>query len=127
MKIPGPDHPITVTESPDRVVVRVGSLTIADTTAALALDEAGCSRVHYLPRDAVDPARIRRTDRVTHCPYKGDASYYSIVTDDGVVENAIWSYEAPYPAVAAIAGRLAFYRDRVTGIDVTPAPGTGAA
>jgi uncharacterized protein (DUF427 family) len=122
MKIPGPDHPITIEPTTRRIRVSAGSTVIADTTHALTLREATYPPVYYIPRSDADRTKLLRTDRVTHCPYKGDASYFSIRTASGAtIDNAIWSYETPYPAMAEIAGHLAFYPDKVT-IEELPAP-----
>ncbi len=117
---PGPDHPITVTPSPARVVVRVGGTVVADTSAALELREAGYPPVYYIPRDAVDPAVLERTEHETYCPYKGDSAYYSLHVGDVDAENVVWTYEAPYAAVAAIKDHLAFY-PTVAEVEVRPA------
>ena len=114
MKIPGPDHPITTTPTSGRVVVKAGGKTVADTRAALTLKEASYPPVQYIPRADADMSLLTRTDHTTHCPYKGDASYYSLPG----AENAVWTYETPYPAVAEIAGHLAFYPNRVDSIEV---------
>jgi uncharacterized protein (DUF427 family) len=121
MKTPGPDHPITVAKTPGRVVVRVGGQVVADSRNALTLKEASYPPVQYIPRADVDMALLSRTDHATHCPYKGDASYFSIPAGGARAINAVWSYERPFPAVAAIAGHLAFYPDRVEAIEVTAA------
>lgn len=113
-RVPGPDHPITVEPEPRRVVVRVGDRVVADSTSALTLREAGYPPVRYVPRADVDTSVLRRTDSTTYCPYKGEAGYYSVVTGDGAVADAAWTYESPYAAVAPIAGHLAFYPDRVS-------------
>lgn len=107
--VPDASHPITVTPTAGRVVVTLGERTIADTTAALTLDEAGYSPVQYVPIADVDPDVLKRSDHATYCPYKGDASYYSLVADGQTVDNAVWTYEAPYDAVAEVAGHVAFY------------------
>lgn len=120
MKTPGPDHPITITPNPKRVRVSVAGTVIAETDRALILKEARYPVVQYIPREDADPARLVRSDRSTHCPYKGDASYFGIKTDSGVIENAIWSYEQPFPAMADIGNYLAFYPDKVT-IEELPA------
>ena len=112
-KIPGQDHPITIEPAGQRITVRVGERVVADTTAALTLREAGYRPVHYIPIDDVDQTMLRSSSTSTYCPYKGDASYYSIEGPDGVVQDAIWTYEHPYEAVETIAGHLAFYADRV--------------
>jgi uncharacterized protein (DUF427 family) len=116
MKIPGPDHPITIEPNPRRVRVTFNGRVVADTRRALTLREAGYAPVQYIPRADVDVALFKRTAHATYCPYKGDASYFSLKVDGRVSENAAWSYEAPYPAVAAIRGHLAFYPRRVEGI-----------
>jgi uncharacterized protein (DUF427 family) len=113
MKLPGPDHPITITSNPKRVRVSVGETVIADSTHALTLKEAKYPAVQYVPRDDARMELFKRTDRVTHCPYKGDANYFSIVADGKVLENSIWTYETPFPAMAEISGHLAFYPDKV--------------
>jgi uncharacterized protein (DUF427 family) len=112
MRIPGPDHPITVTPNPGRVVVRLGDRTVADTGNALTLREASYPAVHYIPRADIDMALLKRTDHASYCPYKGQASYFSVLADGAQLENAVWSYEAPYDAVAEIKDHLAFYPDR---------------
>jgi uncharacterized protein (DUF427 family) len=113
MKLPGPDHPITITPNPKRVRVSVDGLVIADSARALTLKEARYPAVQYLPREDAKLDLIARTDRVTHCPYKGDASYFSVVANGKTIENSIWTYETPFPAMAEIAGHLAFYPDKV--------------
>lgn len=117
MKLPGPDHPITIAPNPKRVRVTFNGAVVAETSRALTLREASYPPVQYIPREDVDMARLERTQHCTHCPYKGDASYYSIAAEGCRAENAIWSYEQPYPAVAQIAGYLAFYPDRVDRIE----------
>lgn len=112
-KIPGPDHPITIEPTGTRVVARVGSQIIADTTRALTLREANYPPVQYIPLDDVDQTLLAPSAAATYCPYKGDASYYSITAADGILADAVWSYREPYEAVADIAGRVAFYTDRV--------------
>jgi uncharacterized protein (DUF427 family) len=114
MKIPGPDHPITIAPNPKRVRVVVDGAVIANTTRALTLQESTYPAVQYIPRDDVDMALLTRTAHSTHCPYKGDASYFSIRTKEATIENAVWSYETPFPAMQAIAGHLAFYPNKVT-------------
>ncbi|MUM19200.1 DUF427 domain-containing protein [Mycobacterium sp. CBMA271] len=111
--VPGPDHPIDIGHSGARVVVTAGDITIADTTHALRLQEASYPAVHYLPPESVNWEILEQTDTHTYCPFKGEASYYSVRTPDGTIEDAVWTYEEPYPAVAQIARHLAFYPDRV--------------
>lgn len=114
VKIPGPDHPITVGKNPDRVVVRLGDQVIADTREALSLQEASYPAVQYIPRADVDFGLLERTDHATYCPYKGDASYYSILPAGADGVNAVWTYEQPYEAVADIREYVAFYPNKVS-------------
>ncbi|GAA1551546.1 DUF427 domain-containing protein [Kribbella lupini] len=113
VKIPGPDHPITVEKNPDRVVVKVAGQVLADTRGALSLQESTYPAVQYLPRGDVDLSLLERTDHTTYCPYKGDAAYYSIPALGEAGVNAVWTYEQPYDAVADIKDHVAFYTDRV--------------
>ncbi|NVN84594.1 MAG: DUF427 domain-containing protein [Rhodopseudomonas sp.] len=113
MKIPGPDHPIAIAANPNRVRISADGVVIAETARALTLKEASYPAVQYVPRDDANMALLARTSRVTHCPYKGDASYFSITASGNTIADAIWSYEKPFPAMAEIAGYLAFYPDKV--------------
>ncbi len=117
MKLPGPDHPITVERNPRRVRVTFGGKVVAETNRALRLKEAAYPAVQYIPREDADMSAFTRTDHSTHCPYKGDASYYSLKVDGKAAENAVWSYETPYPAVGQIKEHLAFYPNRVDKIE----------
>jgi uncharacterized protein (DUF427 family) len=121
VKIPDASHPITITPSAGRVVVTVAGQTIADTRAALNLQEASYPAVLYIPRADVDMTLLQRTDNATYCPYKGDCAYYSIPAGAERSVNAVWTYEAPFDAVAAIKDHLAFYPNRVDAIEVRPA------
>ena len=110
---PTTEHPITINPTGRRVVVRVNGEVVADTSDALELHESTYPAVQYVPFNDVVHDRLTRTDTSTYCPYKGEAAYYSVTTSAGdTVEDAIWFYEQPYPAVAAIAGHLAFYPDK---------------
>jgi uncharacterized protein (DUF427 family) len=122
IKIPGPDHPITIEPNPGRVLVSAAGRVIIDTRGALTLREAAYPPVQYLPRADVDMALLARSEHTTYCPYKGECTYFSIPLGGEPSVNAVWSYETPYAAVAAIKGYLAFYRDRVDGIAIDPAP-----
>ena len=113
VKLPGPDHPITIEPHPGKVTVRAGNDIIAQTSRALVLKEAAYPPVFYIPREDANMVLLERTDHATHCPYKGEASYFSLSTGDAG-KNGVWSYEAPYPEVASIKGYIAFYQDRVT-------------
>ncbi len=118
MKLPDADHPITVTPTRGRVLVKFGGRVVADSTRALTLQEASYPLVQYIPREDVQMRYFEPTTHKTHCPYKGDASYFSLKADGRSAENAAWSYVEPYPAMTQIAGHLAFYPDRVDSIEV---------
>ena len=121
MRMPGADHPITIAPNPKRVRVTLGGKVVADTTRALTLREASLPPVHYIPREDADMALLTRTEHVTHCPYKGNASYFTVSATGRTAENAVWSYEQPFPAMAEIAERLAFYPERMDRIEELPA------
>src|SRR6201987_499425 len=116
MKLPGHDHPISIADNPCRVVVTLGGKVIADTRNALTLREASYPAVQYIPRRDVDMAALVRSEHTTYCPYKGDASYYSIPAGGDRSLNAVWTYETPFEAMAQIKDYVAFYPDRVDGI-----------
>src|SRR6267143_1877645 len=116
IKVPGPDHPISIERNPARIVVSVAGRVIADTRNAITLREADHSPVQYIPRQDVDLSQLKRTDHATYCPYKGDCSYYSVPAGGRKSVNGVWTYENPYPAVAQIKGYVAFYPDRVDEI-----------
>lgn len=111
--IPDETHPITVEPSAGQVRVRAGDTVVADTAKSLTLQEASYPPVAYVPLSAIDPALLKPSDTETYCPYKGDASYYDLVTPEGVIKDAAWTYAEPYESVADIAGHLAFYPDKV--------------
>jgi uncharacterized protein (DUF427 family) len=111
---PSADHPITIASNPERVVVKVGDTVVADTRAALTLREANYPAVQYIPRKDVNMSLLARSEHASYCPFKGDANYFNLKPLAGDGADAVWTYEAPYPAVAAIAGHVAFYPDRVT-------------
>ena len=117
IKIPGPNHPITIERTRGRVVVTLGGQVIADTSDALTLREASYPPVQYIPRKDVNMAALTRSDTTTYCPYKGEAAYFSIPAGGERSADAIWTYEAPYDAVAGIKDHLAFYPDRVDAIE----------
>ena len=116
MRVPSPDHPISIEANSARVVVTVGGQVIADTRAALTLREASYPPVQYFPREDVNMAALTRSEHTTYCPYKGDASYFSIPAGGDGSFNAAWSYEAPFEAMAQIKAYVAFYPDRVDEI-----------
>ncbi|OBA83988.1 hypothetical protein A9W99_06230 [Mycobacterium sp. 1164966.3] len=113
IKVPSAGHPIIIEPTNGRVTVRVNGEVVADSISALVLREATLPAVQYIPLADVVQERLTRTDTSTYCPFKGEASYYSVTTSGGdTVDDVIWTYEQPYPAVAAIAGHVAFYPDK---------------
>lgn len=117
IKIPGPDHPITIERSPHRIVVTLGENVIADTTDALTLREASYPPILYIPRKDVAMDLLQRSETTSYCPYKGDASYFSLPSGGVRSIDAIWTYETPFEAVASIKEHVGFYADRVDGIE----------
>ncbi|NJM82698.1 MAG: DUF427 domain-containing protein [Tabrizicola sp.] len=105
---------ITITAAPSPVTIRAGGTLLGTSAAALELKEGSYPPVLYIPRADIDMSRLERSERSSTCPWKGKASYYAIVTPEGRLDNAVWSYEAPTPDMQAIAGHLAFYPDKVT-------------
>lgn len=116
--MPTPEGYITLTANPRRVRARFENHVIADTASALVLQEGDYPAVQYFPREDVDTAFLSKTEKTTHCPHKGDASYYSIFINGDLSENCAWSYEAPIAGMEAIAGRIAFYPDKVDVYEV---------
>ena len=115
---PGPDHPITITPNPAHIVVTVAGKVVADTRRALTLQESTYPAVQYIPIEDVERSLIEHTGTATYCPFKGDASYYSIPAGGAKSVDAIWVYEQPYDAVAEIKDHVAFYPDRVDAIEI---------
>ena len=110
---PSAKHPITIEPNPGHVTVRVNGEVVADTHAALTLQESTYPAVQYIPFADVNQSLLKPTDTETYCPFKGDASYYSVTTSAGeTVDDAIWTYEHPHQAVAAIEGHVAFYPEK---------------
>ena len=102
------DH-ITLTKAEGTWSVRAGGAVLGETTNALELREGDYAPVIYFPRGDIAMAFLDASNKTSHCPHKGDASYYSVVTKSRVLQDAVWSYEEPNEAVAAIKGYLAFY------------------
>jgi uncharacterized protein (DUF427 family) len=113
---PGPDHPIAVEPNPARVVVWIAGKVLADSENALTLREADYPPVQYIPLDDVDRSLLAETDHASYCPYKGEASYYSVPVGGERSVNAVWVYRDPYDAVAEIKDHVAFYPDRIDSI-----------
>ena len=109
---PSAAHPITVEPTGRHVTVSVNGEIVAQTDAALTLQESTYPAVQYVPLADVTASALRRSHTTTHCPYKGDAEYYDVIAAGRTVSDAIWAYEKPHPAVAAIAGHVAFYADK---------------
>ena len=118
MKLPGPDHPITVEPASETVTVVFNGKPIARSSSALKMQEAAYAPVYYIPLADVDRAALSKTAHRTYCPYKGDASYYTVTVGIESAENAVWAYEEPYDAVAAIGDHVAFYTDRMDSVSV---------
>ena len=118
MKKPGPDHPITVEPAAETVTIVFNGKTVARSSQALKMQEARYAPVYYIPLADVDRAVMAKTAHRTYCPYKGHASYYTVTVGIESAENAVWAYEEPFEAVAAIAGHVAFYADRVDSLTV---------
>jgi uncharacterized protein (DUF427 family) len=118
VKIPGSDHPITISRAEGRVRVTVAEKIVAESKRALRLEEKGYPPVYYLPRSDADMSLLVRTTHYTYCPYKGDCTYYSIPIGGAKSEYAVWTYEKPYEAMANIQEYLAFYPARVDAIEV---------
>lgn len=105
-----PSHPITVEKAPGPVTLSRGGTVLARTDSALILREAAYPPVYYLPKSAVDPAILSPAEKVTHCPYKGDAAHWKIALPGGVVADpGAWSYEEPIKGMSSIRGHLGFY------------------
>jgi uncharacterized protein (DUF427 family) len=125
MKLPGPDHPISIENNPSRVVVTLGGNVIADTRNALTLREASYPDVQYVPRQDVNMSALTRSQHTTFCPYKGEASYFGIPAGGDRSVNAVWTYETPFEAMAQIKEYVAFYPERVDEIKVIEAGASG--
>ena len=110
---PTVDHPITIEPTAARVVVKIAGHVVADTFAALTLDEGGYDAVQYIPIDDIDQSVLRPSQTASYCPYKGDAGYFSVeIADQERLADVAWFYEQPYASVAEIANHVAFYADR---------------
>ena len=121
MLTPGPDHPITLEPARRRWRAEFNNHVIADSNSALILREADYRPVVYFPRADVGMEYMGRTEHHTHCPYKGDASYFTLSMDGDILENGVWTYERPFEAMEAIAGRVAFYPEHVKLYEVDEA------
>lgn len=105
-------HDIEITSGTDQVVVRVKDTVVATSTRALVLTETGSPTRYYLPSADVKMELLRSSTTTSHCPFKGDAVYWSVDTGDGLAEDVVWSYPEPFPKVDQIAGTLAFWTEK---------------
>jgi uncharacterized protein (DUF427 family) len=116
-----PDHRITLETAPRRWRAEFAGHVIADSDQAVVLSETGFPPRIYFPREDVAMEYMSRTDAATHCPYKGDAAYYTLLMDGQFAENGVWTYEQPLEGMERIAGMLSFYPDRVNVYEVEDA------
>ena len=117
MSAPVHAHAITITKNPNRVTVMFNGTLIADTQKALTLKEGPLSPVTYIPREDVHMTYLKRTTHSTHCPFKGNAAYFSVSVDGKTAENAVWTYEAPIDSVAVIKDYVSFYPEKMDAIE----------
>lgn len=123
MNSPHHPHAITLEKNPHHVKVTFHGTVIADTQRALLLREGSLPPVNYIPREDVNMSYLQRTDHSTHCPFKGDASYYTVKVDDRMAENAVWSYEAPFASIDAIKEYMVCYHETMDTIEELPSIG----
>jgi uncharacterized protein (DUF427 family) len=116
MSAPGHAHAITIEKNPNRITVTFNGTVLADTQRALVLKEGPLPPVNYIPREDVQMSCLQRTDHSTHCPFKGDASYFSVSVNGKTAENAVWTYEAPIDSVAQIKDYVVFYPEKMDAI-----------
>lgn len=105
-------HQITITSTDLHVEVAVAGQTVAKSDRPVLLEEAGLPTRYYLPREDVRTDLLRPTARTTSCPFKGEASYWSVEVGGEVHDSLVWSYENPIPEATEIAGMMCFYSDR---------------
>ncbi len=120
MSAPGHAHAITIEKNPNRITVTFNGTVLADTQSALVLKEGPLPPANYIPREDVQMAYLQRTDHSTHCPFKGDASYFSVSVNGKTAENAVWTYEAPIDSVAQIKDYVVFYPEKMDAIKELP-------
>ena len=120
MSAPGHAHAISIKKNPNRIKVTFNETVIADTQKALVLKEGPLPPVNYIPREDVQMSYLQRTDHSTHCPFKGDASYFTVDVNDKTEHNAVWTYEAPIDSVAQIKDYLVFYPEKMETIEEVP-------
>ncbi len=120
MSAPGHAHAITIEKNPNRITVTFNGTVLADTQSALVLKEGPLPPANYIPREDVQMSYLQRTDHSTHCPFKGDASYFSVSVNGKTEENAVWTYEAPIDSVAQIKDYVVFYPEKMDAIKELP-------
>ena len=120
MSAPGHPHAITIEKNPNRVKVSFNGTVIADSTEALVLKEGPLPPANYIPRRDVQMTYLRRTDHSTHCPFKGNAAYFSVRIGDQTADNAVWTYETPIDSVAEIKDCLSFYVEKLELSEESP-------
>jgi uncharacterized protein (DUF427 family) len=120
MSAPGHAHAITIEKNPNRITVTFNGTVLADTQSALVLKEGPLPPANYIPREDVQMSYLQRTDHSTHCPFKGDASYFSVSVNGKTAENAVWTYEAPIDSVAQIKDYVVFYPEKMDAIKELP-------
>jgi len=106
-------HKITIAPADVHVEVSLDGQTLAASDRAVRLDETGLPARYYIPREDVRTDLLRPSDHHTTCPFKGEASYWSVLLGAGVHENLVWSYETPIPQAEGVTGLMCFYPDRV--------------
>lgn len=117
-----PDHKVAERPLSERIRVVVAGETIANSSDVIKVEEDGSPPRYYFPRSDVAMSRLQPSPTTSQCPFKGTARYFSIEADGKQLKDAVWSYEEPYDEHSALAGRLAFYDDRLPQIQITPRP-----
>lgn len=120
MSAPGHAHAITIEKNPNRIKVTFNGTVVADTEQALVLKEGPLPPVNYIPREDVQMSYLQQSNHSTHCPFKGDASYFTLSVNDKIADNAVWTYESPIETVAQIKDYVVFYPEKMESIEELP-------
>lgn len=120
MSAPGHAHTINIEKNPNRIKVTFNGTVVADTQQALILKEGSLPPANYIPREDVQMFYLQRTNHSTHCPFKGDASYFTVSVNGKTEDNAVWTYEAPIDSVAQIKDYVVFYPEKMDAIEELP-------